>query len=313
MSNNLDFRSFLQLMVRRWRTIAVVTALAAVAAAIFSGPVFMKPLYRSTAAVYPVNLHSYSGESPTEQLLQLMQSNNIRDTLVERFRLDSLYEIDITKRGGPYWVHKELAGRLKISKTIYESVQVEIRDEDPFRARDMVQAVLDETNELALQLHRRRAREVLVIAEDAMRTEQQRVDSINAILDGLRRDAGLLSYDVQARELMRGMAQSIAMGAPRQRTDELHGMLRTMEEKGGEFRRLTELLDMRLEVYSELVDAYAKARVDVEKELTYIDVVVHPEAVEKKVWPVRWLIVLLSVISAAFLTVLLLVVREVRE
>ncbi len=313
MSKEPDLRSLLDLLLRHRRTIAVVAAIAAVLAAVFSGPRFIKPMYRSVATLYPVNLHPYSGETPTEQLLQLFRSNNVRDTLVARFKLDSLYEVDTAKVGGRFHLFKELDARISVSKTVYESVAIEVRDEDPVRARDMATTLLHEVNDLALQLHRKRAREVMVITGSALAEERTKLDSINARLDTLRRSSGLLSYDNQVRELTRGAMQMIAAGTPKQRFDEVRGMLREMEEKGGEFRKLSELSELRLASYSELLDAHERARVDATKLLTFMDVVVHPEADDKKVSPVRWLIVVLSVFAAVFLTTLLLAVRGPRR
>ena len=313
MNSDMNFRSILDMIIHRWRTIALVAVLAALLAAIFSGPYFIRPMYRSFAAIYPVNLHPYAGETPTEQLLQLMHSNNIRDTLLVKYRLDSVYEIDTNAVAGRYWLQKELDSRVSIAKTVYESVEVEVRDEDPKRARDMVTTMLNEVNELALSLHRKRAREVLVITQDAMAYERARIDSIEARLDSLRKGGGLMLYNDQPRELTRGAMQMIATGAPRQRIDEVKAMVRDMEARSGEFERLYDLNALRLESFSQLMDAYERARVDVQKVLTYIDVVVHPEVTDKKVYPVRWLIVVLSVISAVLLTIILLVIREARR
>ncbi len=309
----MNFDQILALTWRNRRTIIVVAVVAALLAAIFSAPWFIRPMYRSLAAVYPVNLHSYSGETPTEQLLQLLGSNQVRDTLVKRFRLDSAYKLDLTQRGGQYALNKEYSARVTFNKTVYESVELQVLDEDPIRARDMVRVVLGEVNDLALALHRKRASEVLVIATDALEQEQTKLDRIASRLDSLRQGSGLLAYDQQVRELTRGIMQMLTTGAPRQRLDEVRTMLRQMEEHGGEFRDLTELSEMRLASYSALLDQYEKARSDVAKVLTYLDVVVHPEVNDKKVYPVRWLILVLSVVSAVFITILFLVIRDHRR
>ena len=100
MREPLSFASFFQLLVERWRTFAVVGGVAALLAAVFSGPTFIKPRYRSSAIVYPVNLTSYSQETRSDQLLQLLESNSIRDSLIRLHRLPEHYGIDTTEPPG---------------------------------------------------------------------------------------------------------------------------------------------------------------------------------------------------------------------
>ena len=74
--DDLAFRGPLNVISEHWKTIASIGLFALIISAIFSGPTFIKPRYRSTATVYPVNLNSYSIETRTDQLLQLLESNS---------------------------------------------------------------------------------------------------------------------------------------------------------------------------------------------------------------------------------------------
>ena len=76
------------------KPLIIVGILAAIAAAIFSGPAFIKPRYKSQAVLYPSNLTKYSDESPTEQLIQLLQASDIRDSVIKAFNLYEHYGID---------------------------------------------------------------------------------------------------------------------------------------------------------------------------------------------------------------------------
>ena len=70
----------------KWHIIAV-TIVAAALGAIFSGPTFITPRYKSEAILYPSNVSSYSDETFTEQMLQIMESQDIMDSVVEIFNL----------------------------------------------------------------------------------------------------------------------------------------------------------------------------------------------------------------------------------
>ena len=59
--------------------------------------------------------------------------------------------------------------------------------------------------------------------------------------------------------------------------------------------------------------AHERTLTDLNKNLTYTNVVVYPERADKKVYPVRWLIVVGSVASACFLCLVLLMLRDRRR
>lgn len=312
MPAELNFTTFLALVRRHWRLFMAVGLSAAVLSAILSGPTFMPPRYRSTATVYPVNLNSYSIETRTDQLLQLLESNSIRDSLIRQFGLPAKYEIDTVANGGYWALFNEFNDRVEISKTRYESVQIEIVDEDPRAARDMVNAMLRQVNLLARRLQREKSYEVLAIAERALAHERGKVDSVEARLNVLRQESGLLSYEAQVKELTKGYVRMLSSGSAAQR-ETLRAMIKDLEQKGGEFRQLTELSNLFRSNYDRLLTEYEKVVNDVTKELTYTNVVVYPEISDKKVYPVRWLIVSTTTLSALFLCFVLLVWRDHRR
>lgn len=307
----LSFDHFLGLLRREWKLFAVVGAVAIVLASVLSGPTFIPPKYRSTATVYPVNLTSYSTETRTDQLLQLLGSNSIRDSLIKRFDLATVYKADTTVQGGYFMLYNEFNDRVEIGKTRYESVMIEIVDEDPVRARDMVNVMLDQTDMLARRLQREKSNEVLHIAERAMQHERHKLDSVEARLDSLRQGSGLLSYDQQAREITKGYVKLLSQpGAGQAQKDQVLRLMKELEEKGGEFRHLTDMSNMFRHNLDRLITEYERVVNDVTKELTYTNVVIYPEISDKKVYPVRWLIVLIAFASAMALCFLLVLWRD---
>lgn len=313
MANDLTFKRFGAVLVSKIRLFAVVGIGAAVLAAIFSGPSFIKPRYLSTATVYPVNLNSYSIETRTDQLLQLLRSNSIRDSLIKDFDLMKVYELDTNKAGGYFALYNEFLDRVEISKTQYESVMVEVVDEDPLRARNMVNAMLRQVNLLARRLQREKSREVLEIAERALAHERYKMDSVEARMDVLRQSSGILAYESQAKELTKGYVRMLSGGSSQAQRDQVLSMIKDLETKGGEFRQLTEMSDLFRGNYDRLLTQYETVVNDVTKELTYTNVIVYPEVSDKKVYPVRWLMVSMATASALVLCFLLVLWRDQRS
>ena len=185
MDERLSFQRFFDTVVRHWKLFAGVALAAAVISAIFSSSMFIAPRYRSSAIVYPVNLSSYSIESTSDQLLQLLESNSIRDSLIRIHHLAEHYEIDVTAPPGQFYLNGEYRDHVTISKTRYESVQIEIEDEDPAIAQAMVRDLLDQGDRLARRLQLIdiaqidldfRPEEMRVLAMQAAEKFAQRID-----------------------------------------------------------------------------------------------------------------------------------------
>lgn len=285
---------------------------AAVLAALLSGPWLVKPRYTSYAVVYPTNMESYAGESRTEQLLQLMEGNSIRDSLVQRFGLVERYGIDTTSAR---WRAKLLGvyrGRVEVARTRYESVRLEVEDEDPKLARAMALELVRQTDALALRLHREKSAERSVIARERWQRTTALLDSVEARLDTLRVRGGMLDYDSQSRELVRGYMRLLAQGGGENARKEVQGLIQDLERQGGAFKGLTDLGRVLREDHAIALMQYEAAMLDLTKELTYTHVVVQPEVSDKPSHPVRWLVVLLAASTAVLLTALLLIWRRPR-
>lgn len=306
----MSFTRTISVARRHWRTFVVVGLVAAVVSALFSGPRFLKPRYRSQAVVYPVNLNSYSIETRADQLLQLLESNSIRDSIIHRFDLLAHYRMDTTGQGGRAALYNMYKERVTIEKTRYESVEIDVVDEDPVIARDMVEDILDQTNLLARRLQRANSGELLTIIRQGLTSTQLRMDSVENRLNQLRRSSGLLDYATQTKEVTKGYMKAIAGNGGKASKEEITSMLDALEQSGGEFQRLSHLNNMLVDEYGRKQAEERQALMDVSKVLTYTNMVVYPEVSDKKVYPIRWLIVLASTAMALLLCYVLIFLRD---
>jgi len=311
MEYDLSFSGIFKILRKRGWLFLIVGILAIVLSGIFSGPSFITPKFRSDCVVYPVNLNSYSIESRTEQLLQLFESNSIRDSLILKFNLSKDYDIDTAVVGWRFALYNEFNDRVDIGKTRYESVRIEILDEDPDQAQQLVVEMLDQIDQLARRLQREKTEEILKIAERSMSHERLKMDSIESKLHNLRQETGLLEYDLQTEEVTKGYVRALSRpGTTEREKDELKKMLEELERSGGEFRALTHLGNMSRNEYNRLVLEYERVINDLTKELTYTNIIIHPEAADRKIYPIRWLVVLISLASALLFTFVIVAMKE---
>jgi len=304
---------FIQLIMKyKWHFI-IITVGAIIIAAIFSSEFFIKPKYKSTSTLYPSNLTSYSDESPSEQMLQLLQASDVRDGVIKKFNLAEHYQIDTTQKNGKTALVGEYESNIKIKRTQYESIEIEVMDTDPVLARDMVLQIIAGVNLKARNLQREKTMEVLNMYKNQLKIKRTQVDSLFNILQELREKNNLLDYDIQAKEATKSYLKGITSGKNKESLKDASNLLKSLEQKGGLYYEASRSFDVALASYNNTKIEYDNTNKDLFKELTYTNIVVKPTIADKKSYPVRWLIVVMTVGSANAMLFLLLLFLEKRK
>lgn len=308
---SLTNQLFIKLVVRWKIYFYSVTLASLVLSAIFSSSFFIAPKYKSYTLLYPSNIISYSSETPSEQLIQLLESGDIRDAIIHKFNLAEHYNIDTTEETGKSTLIKTYKSNIEIKRTQYNSISIEVLDTDPLLASKMVEEIINSLNLKARSLQRQKTAEVVTIYKNLMNSKKQQVDSIDAILQEFRVKYQLLDYEIQTKEVTKSYFKAISSGARKENLKDIDLMLRNLEEKGGEYYNTKQTLDVVLKSYNEAKLEYDKAISDLNKELTYTNIISKPFPADEKTYPIRWIIVLISVVSAnLFLFCLLIITKK---
>ena len=294
---------FIRLLFRWKFHLAVILIIAAGASVLFSSEWFITPRFKSTAVIYPSNLIPYGSETPTEQMLQLLQASDIRDNIIAKYDLAKHYNIDTARAGAKSALIAEFRDNVIIRKTEYESVKIEVWDVNPETAASIAKDMIHFLNMKARTLQRQKSAEVVTMYEQQLKAKQAELDTIDAQLKELRVKYGLLDYESQVKELTKKYLATAKTG-DKASLSEVDLMMRNLEEKGGEFVALEDLAKRNRKAYNEIKILYETASRDVTKELTYSNIVEAPVPADKKSYPVRWLIVL-GVTSATFMLALI--------
>jgi len=300
-------------LLKKWRTqFIIVTVVAILASAIFSSDLFIKPRYKSSATVYPANVIPFSGESTTEQILQMLESNYIRDGVIRKYNLAKHYEVDTTAKDAQTQLADKFKSFVKISKNEYESVDIDVMDTDPQMACDIANDILAEMNNKISTLHKEKTREVKHIVEGQLKLKQRQLDSLGAGLQELRVKYNILDYNIQTAEVTKGYMKALSSGKTGGIKDIDH-LLRNLEEKGGEYYKMKVSYDGVLGSYNAVRNEYDNIIRELDKNFTYTYIVTTPTPSDKKAYPVRWLIVLISTVSAIMFTFLVIIINDYRK
>ena len=139
----------------------------------------------------------------------------------------------------------------------------------------------------------------------------QQLDFIQTMEDSLTvlRKLGVHDYESQAEMINQQLAIELAKGN-KSGVKALEDKLEVLAQYGGPYVSIRDQLEFEKKQLSEIKAKYEEAKVDAEEVLPQKFVVDNAYPAEKKSYPVRWIIVLVSTISAFILGILILAVLE---
>lgn len=278
---------------------------------IFSSPYFITPKYKSVAVVYPSNIAPYSDENETEQMLQIMQSNDISDSIIEKFNLPEHYKISRDYKYYNSTILSEYAQNVSISKTPYEGVSIEVMDKDPQLAYEMVNTMIDLYNLKVRTLHEEKFGEVVTMYKRTLAKKKAHIDSLQLRLQDLRVNYGITDFGSQSAQVTKGYLKTIdGNGASRVNDKEVQKLKKNIEEKGTEFEMVHNLIGIETRKYVDLKHEYELAYMDYDRKFTYTNVITEPFVADKKSYPVRWLIVVVTALATFFVSFIAIMVIE---
>ena len=300
--------------ILRWKLHLIVIGIITVALAIlFSSSLFITPLFKSKARIYPINIKAFSEESESEQMLEVVSSTDLKRKMVEVFNLKKRYGISPDDRFAQTNVLQKYDEYVSSSKTRYETIELQVMDSEPEVASAMVDSLITFYNAKMLEMRKAKYADELLGYQNDLRRKQAEIDSLNNQMEVFRKEYGILDYESQTLQLTLGYAEVLARGAARSSVDDLQKRLALLGDKGGEFllmqSKMQDLEKQREEIGTNLEEVQSLMN----REENFALVVEEPFPADKKSYPTRWIILLASLISVEFLAVLFILLFDRRE
>ena len=308
----MDFKygndNLLSIAIDNFKLLLSVGIIAAILSVVFSSSIFIAPKYKSTAILYPSNLSEYSDESAIEQMMQWFDSEEIKNRVIKENDLYTHYDIDLEDKLSSFYVLKDYNENISVSETKYESAEIEVLDTDPTKAYQIANSIINHFSGVIKEVHQNRAKEDLMIVDKEFEMVKMKLDSVSNKLKSLRTDYNIINYGSQSDHVSKGYLKTFdGANSSSVNIKEIYILKKNLEEKGGEFITLEKRFYHLIDTYNYWEKEYLNARRQLEREITYTNVVSDPQVPVKKVYPVRWIIVLVSTFGAtAFAYVLLL-------
>ena len=354
-----SFMESTSLLVRviHWRKpLLIVSILASIFSFVFSGTYFIKPKYKSSVVFFPTATNSISKalldehvsdkqdilaigeEEQAEQLLQILNSDEIRDIVVQKYHLMQHYGIDSIQKYPMTALVNEFNDNISFQRTEFMSLRIDVLDNDPQMAADIANDIAALLDSMKSKIQHERAFEALKIMEKTYREKSAAMKAKEDALKAIRqhgvtdyRNQSLVwneqyaksyaayTYEVASLEILQKYkaADDTAITNTKARIigseanlKNLQTKLNALAEFGGTSISLSEELTLDRETMSKLNEQYERLKVDAMQNLPHKFIVNKAVKAEKKSYPIRWLIVVVSSVCAFLLAFIVLLVMD---
>lgn len=314
----------------KWRKpLIAVSLVAGILAAVFSGSYFIEPKYKSTVVVFPSTTNSLSKallpqkfasrgqdilefgkEEEAEQLLQILNSDDIRDSIIHRFKLFEHYGIEDSGRYARTELNETYSDNISFRRTEFMSVEINVLDTDPQMAANIANEIVVLLDNVKNRIQKERAIKGLAIIETEYNNLRDEIKFLQDSITALRY-RGVHDYEAQSAVLSEQLAIAIVeRGVNSSAAKAIEAKLDTLAKYGGAYVSLRDDLVSLKDELVKLKTALDQAKVDVSESLPATFKVNNAYPAEKKAYPTRWLIVALSILAAFVATLIAILIWD---
>jgi len=313
-NQSYDLISFLWKNKNPLITIAII---ALVVSSIVS--LLMNEKFESTVTLYPAKTSSVTfnevitedqsvskfGENEeAEQMLQILESSSIRSKIIDKFNLIKHYEIDLESKFINTDLTKTYLENINFKRNNNGAVLITVLDKSPDTAAliaNEIASLFDNTKNA--MIHER--------ALTDFKIKKEKLDKIIAQMQSLRDTMSKLSsLGVVTNDAYRALTE----GYVNSKDSEIKKSFKTKMNMTEKYGSLLKSFQVKVEFLSErlatMETSYEQAESDATSYLSHKFIVEKAYPAEKKAYPIRWLIVVLSTFSSVLLAIVGILVKK---
>lgn len=308
---------------RKWLLIVCAATFVVSAACSF----LVRPRFKSTAVIYAprtssvskilLNEQNYNERleikalatvDETEQMLPFLNAVAIKDSLINKYNLADYYGIDLNKKGGKTKLYKTVMNNLTVKRTEYGAISVSMSDWDPQRAYQMTLDVIRWLDTIKNRVEYERASAAVAILQHQMDSIQHELDIVN---DSIREIMSHGVFDVKLQS--ERLTQQYAIAAAQGNTAAMQRIQKEQDTIAKYGAQLTSYQDLEFN-FSKYHALCKEKLMDAKMDMTTIMpvkfVIDQPYPADKKYYPKKSLIVIISTLCAFILTMIVLLMIE---
>ena len=325
--DKFDFSAsnLLAYVLKRFKVLLIITIAAGILTAIYS--VFIPNRYKSEVILLPttqtsvarsiadINYGTGKGElmgvgedEELDLLLQVVNSNDIYEVLVQRFDLMNHYKIKPGSKAASKKLFDRLSSNIKISRTEYNGVQIQVWDEEPAMAAKMANKIGDYTDSVFMRMEKDKAQKAYNLIKN---TYDSICTNLNVLQDSLTtfNKKGLFDVRMQTQELTKAYYKALMKG----RSDIAKSAEKQMNVLKEYSSIYSSLQDLSIYFQKQKVDLSGKlavASIALKNDVPRKYVVSSARISDYKDTPKRSIIVIVAAIAAFFVALFAFIIAE---
>jgi len=302
--------SSVDLLIYIWKkrvTLAIVGFVAGVTSIIVS--LLITPMYKADVVMFPVTdatisksllnpniqgrqgVYGFGEEEQAEQLLQVLNSVTIRERIIDQYNLLEHYDIDTASKYPMTTLYETYKSNIKFNLTEFMSVEITVMDKDPVYAANIANSISDLVDTVYNQMKRQRSEAAFLLVENEYLEAEKNLAVLQDSLDDM---TSKLRFDE-------------SQGT---RDDLLLMLMMADPENGATYISLIGRIQHSLPRVADLRLRYKEARLERDQHLPYKFIVESAFPPEKKAYPNKSLIVIVSTFSSLLLALILLIIID---
>ena len=309
----------------KWRKpLLIVTIVAILASVVVS--LLIENKYKSTVVLFPTTTSSISKalisehnngkedvlrlgeEEEAEQMIQILNSDEIRNKIIEKYNLAAHYEIDEDVEYKFTKLQREYENNVTFNRTKFMSVEINVLDHDPDTAALIANDIAAFLDTVKNRMRKEVAIQALQIVEDEYNNQLDYMKELDNSIEAIRK-LGIINVRAQTERLTEQMAIAILQGK-NTAIASLQIKLDTLGKYAGVFTNIQEQILLEQERLVLIRSKYREAKLDAESNLQHKFIVNNAFPAEKKSYPIRWLIVVISTFAAFLITLVMILFLE---
>jgi len=308
------------LLIYIWKRripLGIITTVAAIISTLAS--LSVTPKFRSSVIMFPTSsisvmknldrdIYEIGDEDHSEQLMQILSSEEIKSRIIQKYDLMNHYGIDSLSSFPLTRINSEYYSNISFRRTEYMSVMVEVMDKNPQMAADIANDISSLADTVYNTMLRQRSVEIYRLMEaefnEAFAGFQKMKDSLDVLSS-----FGINNYIAQSDRYHEAYGNALVSGNS-EAIKVLENKLKIMSKYGGTYQAFSNQMIIESERISKLKQALLEAKVEAEQTLPHKFIVQKAFKAEKKAYPNKSLIVIISTLSAFLVGLILLLISD---
>ena len=318
--NNEKYRfDSMDLAVYIWKKkipLLIITFIAGVVSIIAS--LMITPRFKSSVVMFPAiqasvsksllmneyqwNFQDVGEEEQVETILQLLKSDKIRDKIISRYNLMEHYGISPDETHPLYKLHSYYEGNFNFKRTEYNSIVVTVMDADAQMAADMANEVASLVDTTLWEMKAARAEKAYEYIKMEYDSVTKVVADLNTCVHSFHKK-GIINYDRQIERLTEAYGKALLDRNEAAKRD-IEKEIFVLTEYSSEFIQCWERYIDELERLNDTRSQLIQIKAELEHRVPGVFIVDKAYKADKKAYPKKSIIVVISTLSAFIVALL---------